>query len=329
MLSSFDHLPLEEITLAEALKESGYKTFFAGKWHLGGKKYHPDFQGFDVTRYNGPGAPYLAYKNWKTLKDNPNEIGGYFSPYGSPHLSDGPEGEYLTDRLMDETLNFMEENTNKPFLAYLSFHSVHNPLQAKNEYVKYFEDKLKNIPIPQRPEFIQEGENRCRQIQNNPLYAAMIRSIDDNVGKALKKLDQLGIADNTVVVFFSDNGGLSTSEGHNTSNLPLRGGKGWLYEGGIREPLIIRWPGVTEEGSVCDVPVTSTDFYPTMLEIASAPLKLNQHVDGVSIVPLLKGEKSIDREAIYWHYPHYSNQGGRPGSAIRYGDYKLIEYFEG
>ncbi len=155
----------------------------------------------------------------------------------------------------------------------------------------------------------------------------MIYSVDENVGKLMKKLDALGLTDDTVVVFTSDNGGLSTSEGHNTANLPLRGGKGWLYEGGVRVPTIVRFPGVTKAGSVCDVPVTSTDFYPTFLDIAGLPAKPKQHADGVSIVAALKGGK-LARKAIYWHYPHYGNQGGRPGSSVLAGDYKLIEFFE-
>ncbi|MBE3135415.1 MAG: sulfatase-like hydrolase/transferase, partial [Acidobacteria bacterium] len=160
------------------------------------------------------------------------------------------------------------------------------------------------------------------------VYAAMVQSMDEGVGRIMTKLGELGLADCTAVIFMSDNGGLSTAEGTPTSNVPLRAGKGWLYEGGIREPLIIKWPGVTKPGSTCDVPVTSTDFYPTMLEMAGLPLRPKQHVDGVSIVPLLRGGQSLPRQAIYWHYPHYANQGGSPGGAVRAGDYKLIEFYE-
>jgi len=323
-----DHLPLEEVTVAEAMKEHGYTTFFAGKWHLGGEAYHPNRQGFDVSKCNGGGGPWGAYGNWQKLKDNPYEVGGYFSPYGNPHLPDGPKGEYLTDRLTDETVRFIRKHKDRPFMAYLSFHSVHNPLQAKEQYVKYFREKLERMPEAKGPQFVPEGRTKSRQIQNNPVYAAMIRSVDENVGKAVGALEELDLAENTVVFFMSDNGGLSTAEGHNTSNMPLRGGKGWLYEGGIREPMIVRWPAVVKPGSVCDVPVISTDFYPTFLDLAGLPLKSDQHMDGVSFLPLLKGGKKLDREAIYWHYPHYSNQGAPPGCAIRAGDYKLIEYFE-
>jgi arylsulfatase A-like enzyme len=156
----------------------------------------------------------------------------------------------------------------------------------------------------------------------------MVEAMDQAVGKVLAKLTELGLDDNTVVCFTSDNGGLSTSEGSPTSNLPFRGGKGWLYEGGIREPFLIKWPGATEAKSMCDVPVVSTDFYPTMLEMAESPAKPDQHLDGVSLVPLLKQNGTINRDAIYWHYPHYSNQGGFPGGVIREGDFKLLERFE-
>jgi len=322
------YLPLEEITIAEAMKAGGYKTFFAGKWHLGGERYLPDKQGFDINKGGGrSGAPYKSYGNHRVLSKDPTEPGGYFSLYANPHLEDGPRGEYLTDRLTDEAIKFIEASKDGPFLCYLSFYSVHNPLQAKPKYVKKFKDKLAAMPKPEGPEFIKEHKNRARQIQQNPVYAAMIYSVDENVGRLLKKLDELGLAEETVVVFTSDNGGLSTSEGHNTANLPLRGGKGWLYEGGVRVPTIVRWPGVTKPGSTCDVPITSTDYYPTFLEIASLPAKPKQHVDGMSITAALKGG-TLDRKAIYWHYPHYGNQGGRPGSAVRAGDYKLIEFFE-
>ncbi|MEM7394761.1 MAG: sulfatase, partial [Verrucomicrobiota bacterium] len=321
-------MALEEVTIAEALKEQGYTTFFSGKWHLGERQFHPDFQGFDVSVCNGPGGPYKGYQNWRNIRKDPLAVGGYFSPYGNPHLPDGPPGEYLTDRLTDEAIDFMKVNREKPFFAYVSYHSVHNPLQARKEDVAYFKKKLERMPKHEGPEFITEWKSKCRQVQRHPVYAGMIKSIDDNVGKAVAALKELELADRTVVIFMSDNGGLSTSEGHNTSNLPLRGGKGWSYEGGVREPMIVHWPGVTGPGSETDEPVISTDFYPTMLEIAGAPLKPEQHLDGVSFVPLLKGEKKLTRKAIFWHYPHYSNQGGHPSSAVREGDYKLIEHFE-
>jgi arylsulfatase A len=290
-------LPLEEITLAEALKPAGYVSAAIGKWHLGGEGHLPQNQGFDVnvagTRAGSP-------------------TGGYFN-FKSPSLT-LHKGEYLTDRLTEEAEKFIEQNREKPFLLYLAHYAVHIPLQAKKDLV----EKYRAIAKTGQP-------------QHNPVYAAMIESVDDSVGRVLKKLDDLKLADRTVVVFTSDNGGLSVKEGPNTpstSNGPLRGGKGYLYEGGTRVPFIVRAPGVSRAGTVCDVPVSSIDFYPTFLELAGIKPDPKKPVDGVSLVPLLKGGKELKRDALYWHYPHYSNQGGRPGSSVRQGDYKLIEFFE-
>ena len=309
-----NYLPLEEVTVAEALKTAGYRTFFAGKWHLGAQAYFPEKQGFDINKGGHQrGSP----------------PGGYFSPFRNPKLTDGPKGQHLADRLGDESVAFLDSVKDQPFLLYLSFYSVHTPLQTKKELIEKYKAKAAKLPRSDSPEFLPEGMRKARQIQKHPVYSGMVQVMDENVGKVLGKLDKLGLAGNTAVIFMSDNGGLSTSEGSPTSNLPLRAGKGWLYEGGIREPMIIRWPGVTKPGSTCDVPVISTDFYPTMLEMASLPLRPKQHVDGVSLAGLLAGKpKTLDRKAIYWHYPHYGNQGGRPGSAVRAGDYKLIEFFE-
>jgi arylsulfatase A-like enzyme len=203
---------------------------------------------------------------------------------------------------------------------------VHTPLQAKQEMIQKYKDKAAKLPST-RPEFIEDNGRRVRQVQNHPVYAAMVRSLDESVGRVLDKLKALGIADNTVVIFMSDNGGLSTAEGTPTSNLPLRAGKGWPYEGGVREPLLIKWPGVTRPGAKCDQPVISTDFYPTLLQMAGLPLHPEQHRDGVSLAPLLQGG-SLPERPLFWHYPHYSNQGGAPEGAVRLGDYKLIEWYE-
>lgn len=329
------HMASEEITIAEAFKENGYVTFFAGKWHLGKEEqYLPEAQGFDINKGGWrAGAPSYRYvnKEGKTVGTNKTFRGGFFVPYNNPKLKDGPEGEYLTDRLTDESVKFLEQHKDKPFLLYLSHYAVHNPQQAKKEYIEKYEKKLAAIPIPAglpRKEFEQEHRNKNRLIQNQPIYAAMVQSVDDSVGRVLDKIKELGLDKNTAIFFMSDNGGLSTSEGTPTSNLPLRAGKGWNYEGGIREPVIVKWPGVTKSGSVCDVPVISNDFYPTMLDMAGLPLKPKQHVDGISFASLLKGKKSLDRDALYWHYPHYSNQGDTPSAAIRVGDYKYIEHFE-
>lgn len=307
-------LPHEEVTIAEAMKEVGYTTFFAGKWHLGGEGYLPDSQGFDINLGgNHTGQPY----------------GGYFSPYSNPQLADGPEGEYLTDRLGDESVAFLESHAGSPFFLYLSFYTVHTPIQPKENLQHRFADKLAAMDNPPETAFGEEGESMVRLTQDDPDYAAMVRSMDENLGKVLNALDRLEQTDNTVVIFMSDNGGLSTVPWEApTSNVPLRAGKGWLYEGGIREPMIVRWPGVVKPGSTCSEPVTSTDFYPTILEMAGLPLRREQHADGLSLMPLLKGKKSLDREAIYWHFPHYHGSRSKPGGAIRAGDWKLIEFFE-
>lgn len=318
-------MPREELTLAEALKKHGYQTAFLGKWHLGPtEEYWPKAQGFDinVAGYSA-GGPFRCR---------------YFSPYHMPTIEDGPPGEHLPARLADEACSIIDRFNNgaEPFLVYLSFYSVHTPLSAPQELVEKYRKKAAALPDAGKPEFATEEQNyatkaerKARIRQCHPVYAAMIESMDRAVGQVLEKLDKLQIADNTIVFFMSDNGGLATSEGSPTSNLPLRAGKGWLYEGGIREPYLIKWPGVTRPGSVCSEPVISTDFYPTILDVVDLPLEPQQHLDGVSLVPLLKAEQqSLDREALYWHYPHYGNQGGMPGGAIRMGSYKLIERFE-
>ncbi len=308
-----DRLPLSEVTIAETLKDNGYATFFAGKWHLGNEGYWPEEQGFDINKGGwSRGGPYGGKK--------------YFSPYGNPRLDDGPEGEHLPDRLAEETAKFIENNKNRPFLAYLSFYSVHTPLIGRPDLVQKYENKRANINL-QSTIWGNEGKRKLRLVQEHSIYAAMVEAMDQAVGKVLEKLKELNLDRNTVVFFMSDNGGLSTSEGHPTSNLPLRAGKGWLYEGGIREPMIIKWPGVAQSGRVEHAPVISTDFYPTILDMAAIKRKPKQHADGVSLVPLLEKGKPLKRKALYWHYPHYGNQGGTPGAAIRKGDYKLIRFF--
>lgn len=307
-----DQLPLQETTIAEALKKAGYVNGFIGKWHLGGAGYLPEAQGFDE---NVAGA-------------NSGAPSSYFSPYHLPKLADGPAGEYLTERLTADALEFIQRHRQRPFFLFLSHYTVHIPLQAPRGLIDKYEAKAAAMGEPSGPKFLPEGEHEARQIQDHPVYAAMVESLDQSVGRVLAKLDELKLAKNTVVIFFSDNGGLSTAEGAPTSNVPLRAGKGWLYEGGIREPLLIRWPGVAKPGSVCDTPVLSTDFFPTMLEMAKLPLIPEQHCDGRSLMPLLKGQPAAPRP-LFWHYPHYSNQGGRPSAAVRDGDWKLIRAFEG
>ena len=309
-----DHMSLEEKTIAEALKEKGYSTFFAGKWHLGGEGYYPEDQGFDVNKGGWEkGGPWGGNK--------------YFSPYGNPRLTDGPDGEHLPDRLARETIKFISSHRKDPFFAYLSFYSVHTPLMGRTDLVEKYEKKAQSLNR-ESAKFIPINDNLWRQVQDHAVYAAMVNAMDEAVGKVLKALDSLDLSDQTIVFFMSDNGGLATSEGHPTTNLPLKAGKGWLYEGGIREPMMVRWPGVTKPNSACPWPVISTDFYPTILEIAGIPLDPYQHMDGISLTTLLKGNEKVDRAEIFWHYPHYGNQGGSPGSAIRDGEYKLIEFFE-
>jgi arylsulfatase A-like enzyme len=317
-----NRMPLAEVTLAEALKEHGYRTAFLGKWHLGPNPEHwPENQGFDIN-----------YGGWTVGSPR----GGYFAPFENPRLPDVPEGAHLPKVLTDETLRILKEFKDSQFLVYLSFYSVHTPLQGREDLVAKYEAKRKHVPeADSSPEFGPEEQvwptdkiRRVRLRQCHAVYGAMIEAMDEQIGRILDQLDTLGLADNTVVCFMSDNGGLSTSEGSPTSNLPLRGGKGWLYEGGIREPFLIRWPGVTPPSSLCTTPVMSTDFYPTILDIAGIPLKPEQHQDGTSLAPLLKGQGRFPDRTLFWHYPHYSNQGGFPGGALRTGNWKLIERYE-
>lgn len=304
------NLPLEQVTTAEVLKEAGYFTAHVGKWHLGDAAHYPETQGFDVniggTFWGAPATffyPYRGSDRW----------GGEFRYV--PHLEFGKKGEYLTDRLTDEALGILDKVKDKPFFLNLCYHTVHTPIEGKPELVEYYKKKVKPGMHHQNYE-----------------YAAMVHSLDENVGRIMAKLDELGIADHTVVFLFSDNGGFVNAYEKRvvTDNYPLRSGKGSLYEGGIREPLIIRWPGITQAGSVSAEPVCSIDFYRTILEISglSGDSKHNADVDGLSLVPLLKNPNAtLNREALYWHYPHYYPTTS-PVSSIRQGDWKLLEYFE-
>jgi len=315
-----DHLPMTERSLAKTLNEAGYATWFVGKWHLGARPYYPMEHGFEVN---------IGGCSW----GHPRQ--GYFSPYGIETLENGPRGEYLTDRLTNEAIELIKNKDERPFFLYLSHYAVHTPIQAKEDDLARFKEKAVKMGLD-KVDPLREGEHfpvehkkgkrvTRRMTQSDPAYAAMIFNLDQNIGRLLEAIEDI---DHTIVIFTSDNGGLSTAEGSPTCNSPLSEGKGWMYDGGVREPLIIKWPGVIQSGSVCEVAVTSPDFYPTLLELAGLSLLPEQHYDGISIAPLLYGEESIDREAIYWHYPHYGNQGGTPGSAIRRGDHKLIEFFE-
>lgn len=302
-------------TMPEAFKAHGYTTFFAGKWHLGPEGSWPEDHGFDFNLggHRG-GGPYGG--------------GKYFSPYANPRLPDGPEGEHLPDRLATETAKFIGAHRDKPFLAMLSFYSVHTPLMGRPDLVEKYEARRKERGLDDT--FAPEPPRENRTVQSHAVYAAMVEAMDQAVGKVLAALDEHGVAGRTLVIFTSDNGGLSTSEGSPTSNLPYRAGKGWLYEGGIRVPVIVRLPGVSPQGVVSQWQVTGTDFFPTVLEAAGLPLLPDQHQDGASFLPALKQPDATppDRD-LYWHFPHWGNQGGYPGAAIRRGEWKYIHYFWG
>lgn len=308
------NLSLDEETIAEAFKKHGYKTFFAGKWHLGEtEEYWPEHQGFDIN-IGG--------------HDRGSPPGGYYSPYENPRLIDGPEGEYLTDRLADESIQFIESVEEDPFFLFLSFYTVHTPIQGAEEFDELYKNKKSILPDGGESRKRKEGLGESRLNQTNDKYAAMVRSMDENVGKILDKLESLNLSDNTIIVFTSDNGGLTTLKNIGpTSVSPLRAGKGWAYEGGIRVPLIIKGPNLAE-GEVSRQPVTSMDYYPTLLELAGLPMLEDQHIDGESIVPYLKNPDRIDERTLVWHYPHYHGSTWRPGSAIRQGNWKLIEFYE-
>jgi arylsulfatase A-like enzyme len=291
------NLLLEEVTVAEALRSAGYSTAAVGKWHLGGHSHGPAAQGFDVS---------VATGGFETER-------AYFSPYSIRGFEDGPKGEYLTDRLTDEALKLIDAFRHRPFFLYLSHHAVHGPVQAKAAETARYEAKAE-----------AEGRDGAE-----PAYAAMIDSLDQGVGRITARLEKLGIADRTVIFFLSDNGGSPVS-----SNGGLRGSKGSLYEGGIRSPLLISGTPRLRGGALCDEPVICTDVFPTILDLAGIPEPASPVIDGRSLVPLLEGEGGLDRDAIYWHFPHYL--GGRgsvsrttPAGAIRAGNWKLIEYFEG
>lgn len=319
-------LPQSEQTVAKALQKAGYVTWHVGKWHLGGPGHYPQDHGFDKNiggcEWGSPGRD------------------GYFSPWGIPALRDVdvPDGTYLTDYLTDQAIALIQQNQGRPFFLNLWYYTVHTPIEAKPEKIAKYTEKAHRLGLDRVPTFA-EGDHfpaehkkhlriQRRLVQSDPAYAAMIESLDENVGRLLATLAALGIAENTVVIFTSDNGGLATAEGSPTCNAPLAEGKGWMVEGGTREPLFVRWPGQVEPGTICATPVTSPDFYPTLLEIAGVDPVPQQAGDGVSLLPLLTGSGDLTREAIFWHYPHYGNQGGTPGSAVRAGDYKLIEFFE-
>jgi arylsulfatase A len=350
------NLPSEETTIAEVLKGLGYETALFGKWHLG-KDTDPTEHGFDIHE------PHSVNSN----------LGGrgYLKPGKIPGLD---KGDYVTDRLAELAAQYIDENKDKPFFIYMGHFSVHDPIQGRPDLVEKYKKKLASMPPQSGPDYILEGNPdsptypsraeldellelpeyadtyksypndlvKVKQKQDNVQLAGMVESVDQSLGTLMAKLKEHGIEDNTIVIFMSDNGGMSAMNGTpksttvpkerlnrvtSSSNLPLRGAKGWLYEGGIRVPLIVKWPHHGQIGTVCDEPVISTDFFPTILEMVGVENK-TKDIDGKSFTRLVRGEE-MDRGPIYWHFPHYSNHGMQsPGGAIRDGDYKLLEYFE-
>ncbi len=304
---------MEEITIAEVFKQAKYKTFYAGKWHLGGEGFFPEDQGFNVNKGgHHKGSP----------------PGGYYTPYKNPKLSDGPTGEYLTDRLTDETIQFIQENKDTPFFTYLAYYTVHTPIQANKEFIGKFEEKRLNQE-DSISKVLPEHDAVTVQNQRNAKYASMVYALDKNIGKLTKSLEELNLMDNTIIIFTSDNGGLSTlySRKAPTSVKPLRAGKGWCYEGGIKVPLLIK-PQGKSIGKKIQTPVISTDFFPTLIEMADLNFISTENMDGISLAPLLNGAQELKRDTLLWYYPHYHGSGWRPGAAIRVGDWKLIRFYD-
>ncbi len=316
------HLSLAEWTIAEALQEAGYATGYFGKWHLGYKNEHwAAQQGFAEAK-GGIDSSHAWELAWPDRESAlPPDHTRFFSPYRMSHLEDGPVGEYLTDRLTDETIKFIEQHSGRqgrsgqPFFAFLSYHTVHTPLQPKPAKTARYKAKIESLGLDKR----REKDRREKAFQNNAAYAGMVEHMDENVGRLLRRLDELGLTRNTIVVWTSDNGG----KGSVTSNLPLRGMKHNLYEGGIRVPTIVRWPGRIRAGSKNSTPLISTDFYPTILAMTGCPSQEDQHVDGISFSDVLVGQRDTSaRDALYWHYPHNRHEG-----AVREGRYKLVHRF--
>jgi arylsulfatase A-like enzyme len=294
-------LPLEKITVAESMKKAGYATGLFGKWHLGNNEFHPSHQGFDEAV---------------------TSMGKHFDFETQPKV-DVPDGAYLADFLTDKALGFIDRHQKEPFFLCLHHFAVHSPWQAKKDLIARFQDKP------------PAGGHK------SPVYAAMIASVDESVGRVMAKLEDLKLAENTLLIFTSDNGGVGgydaagiTGAGGITDNAPLHGGKGMLYEGGIRVPYVFRWPGKIAAGKVCAEPINSVDWYKTLLDLAGATPPADYPLDGVSYLPLLTGQKTkLDREALFWHFPGYLGAGPdswrtTPAGAIRVGRYKLIEFFE-
>jgi len=321
-------LKASEFGIGKAFKEGGYATFFAGKWHLAEDEVYPEDQGFDVNFGGGhAGAPrsyFYPYNVTKRKGHKAKPIEG---------LSDAKEGEYLTDQLTDKTINFIKENKDKPFFVYLSHYGVHTPFEGKEEYKKTYQDKVDNMTSTV-PKFIRVGDTgETKTTQDNVTYAAMIQSVDESFGRITDLLKELNLDENTIIVFTSDHGGLS-NRGNNrslaTSNLPLRAGKGHNYEGGIRVPMFVKWPGVTKD-SETETYITGTDYYPTLVEIVGLKQHENQYIDGQSFAATLKGKEIINNDRpLFWHspLPRSKSTGDRANTTVRLGDYKLLDFYE-
>lgn len=299
-----------EITLAEALKANSYNTFFAGKWHLGNTL--PTEHGFNINK-----------GGW----DKGSPKGGYFSPFKNPYLKDSIKGENLSMRLANETIKFVKQNKEQPFFAFLSFYAVHSPIQTtEKKWNKYRQKALDNGIVDKG--FMMERKLPIRQTQDNPVYGGLVESVDDAIGKVIQELKATGQDKNTIIVFTSDNGGVASGDNFSTSNLPFKGGKGYQWEGGIREPYLIYIPWKNSSKRQINYPVTGADFYPTILDYANINLIKKQHQDGISLKPIIEIGEIPEKRPLYWHYPHYGNQGGDPSSIIREGEWKLVYYYE-
>ena len=303
-------LPLEEVTIAEILQSNGYSTMYSGKWHLGSQGFYPENQGFDINKGGfEKGSP----------------MGGYYSPYKNPRLTDGPEGEYLTDRLTDESIEFIEKrDVSKPFAVFLSFYNVHTPIQANLKHIDYYENKLKKYSDT-TIQTTNEGEAISVLNQRNPNYASMVHSMDENIGRLISFLKDKNLYDNTLIIFTSDNGGLSTqAKVAPTSTKPLRAGKGWLYEGGIRIPQLIKYINQKQQ-DLNNVPVVSYDLFTTIVNHLKLDY-IDEKKDGIDLSNL--SQEKNKRDYILWHFPHYHGSLWKPGSAIRSGDWKLLKFYE-
>lgn len=316
-----ENLPEQHDTIANVLKNEGYDTAFLGKWHLGQTEQEwPEYYGFDVNvGGHVAGSP----------------MGGYFSPYTNPRLESGPKGEYLTDRLTSEAISLLGNyaQTDKPFFMLMSYYSVHTKLAAPQNLIEKYKDKFSGTdPKTEFAEIEQIWPNKKARLnrvsQTHPTYASMVEKVDENIGRIVNELDKQNLQDDTIVILLSDNGGLSTSEGSPTSNLPLNGGKGWLYEGGIRVPFVIRVPGSASNGQTSDVPVTMMDISATIYSMLDIDKEKLPKSDGESLKSILAMEDGFKNRPLFFHYPHYSNQGGFPGAAVRLGKWKLLERFE-